>query len=102
MVSYRLVSQRGRALVTVAGGEVGAPVAARVADPSFCGRDVQAEQVREHGAGRSEARVTIAVLRVLRDWIPCSRRRLPSVLATWCRPGLKLGNSHLMPGNAPP
>jgi hypothetical protein len=28
------------------------------------------------GAGRSEARVTIAVFRVLRDRIPCSRRLL--------------------------
>ena len=44
----------------------------------------------------------IAVFLVLRDWIPCSRRRLPSVLATWCRPGLKPGNSHLVPGTLRP
>jgi hypothetical protein len=43
-----------------------------------------------------------AVFRVLCDWIPCSRRRLPSVLATWCRPGLKPGNSHLVPGTLRP
>jgi hypothetical protein len=44
----------------------------------------------------------IAAFRVLRDRIPGSRRRLPSVLAPWCRPGLKPGNSHLVPGRLLP
>lgn len=51
IASYRRQAVARRALLTVASGEVNGPVAARVASPSFCGRDMQAEQVREYGGG---------------------------------------------------
>jgi hypothetical protein len=53
-VSYRFVSPRGYRPAGAAhcrGRRGTGPVSARVANPSLCGRDMQAEQVREYGGG---------------------------------------------------